>query len=649
MKVGDQLRRTLGRGSFERKVVALCVGSTIIALMLGFTVFEWHLWRASRLELIAEQSVLADKMALKAALAARRGDPSLTAAVVEMARQDQQASEAVWFSASGARFQLIDRGHDDAPLRPAGGNTPTARFGADGLLVRVPYLIDGRYEGELALRARTTEISTVLVHNTLVAITVAVLSTLISALVARALVQRALRPLHALDSSIEAERRSRHFEGRVDVTTKDEFQRLRENFDALLADLKAHDELQVSLQALTVARDAAEAANLMKSQFLANMSHEIRTPLNGILGMTQVMAREATTTPAQQDRLQVIRQSGEDLLGVLNSILDISKIEAGHLEIDNHAFDLAATVQGACDPFAALAGEKGVTFSVEIDEAALGAWWGDGRRIRQVLSNLVSNAIKFTGEGGVAVAVARTDQGLRFRVEDAGIGIPADRLGLVFEKFTQVDGSTTRRYGGTGLGLAICRDLAGAMGGRIDVDSREGVGSTFTFGLPLQRAAGATASPEGAAAGPVAGPQGRLPRILAAEDNKTNQLILAALLEPSGVDLALVDNGQQAVEAFCIEDFDVILMDIQMPVLDGVQATREIRRIEADRFLPRTPIVAVSANAMTDQVEAYLAAGFDAHIAKPIVVENLLATLAKVAGSGRHKAARSPSRRVAAA
>jgi signal transduction histidine kinase len=396
---------------------------------------------------------------------------------------------------------------------------------------------------------------------------------------------------------------------------------------AVFREIAANDRtLDRAMEELVRARDQANAANIAKSQFLANMSHEIRTPLNGILGMTQVMARE-NLDARQRERLDVVRDSGQTLLTVLNDILDISKIEAGKLEIDNHEFDMTAAVHAACNAFASLADQKDVAFRVEIAEEARGVWFGDGARLRQVISNLASNAVKFTRVGEVAVAVTRHAGGATFTVRDTGIGIPLERLNDLFQKFNQVDASTTRRFGGTGLGLAISRELVELMGGAMVLTSREGEGSTFTFDLPLTwRAAprvDVNTAPPTHACGDAAGTI----RILAAEDNPTNQLILKALLEPYGVDLILTANGREAVEAFGAGGFDLVLMDVQMPLMNGVEATTAIRRLEGERGLAAIPILALSANVMSHQVAEYLAAGMTGFIPKPIEAAKFFAAM----------------------
>jgi PAS domain S-box-containing protein len=387
--------------------------------------------------------------------------------------------------------------------------------------------------------------------------------------------------------------------------------------------------IKAAERAAAEARDLAEAANRSKSEFLANMSHEIRTPLNGILGMTQVIEQDELSD-AQRERIKVVRDSGVTLLGILNDVLDLSKIQAGRLELEPAPFDIATLASAVAGVFAGTAAAKDVTLEVRIDESAKGAWVGDSLRLRQILSNLISNGLKFTAEGGVSVEVRHEDDCLVMAVRDTGIGIAADKISTLFEKFAQEDASTTRRYGGTGLGLSICRELVELMGGRIEVESEKGVGSCFSVHLPLPRgeapAASRPARREESA-------RGEAPlKVLAAEDNMTNQLVLRSLLAPVGADLTLVPDGAEAVEAFRAGHFDVILMDIQMPVMNGVEATLAIRALEAAEGRRRTPILSLSANAMTHQVEDYAAAGMDGSVAKPIEVEKLYAALDQVLG-----------------
>jgi len=401
---------------------------------------------------------------------------------------------------------------------------------------------------------------------------------------------------------------------------------LAARISAILRELAAGDgALARTMSELVRARDQADAASIAKSQFLANMSHEIRTPLNGILGMAQVMAREDLSR-AQEDRLNVIRDSGQTLLAVLNDVLDISKIEAGRMEIDNHEFDLAEAMDAACAAFSSLAAQKDVDLKMNIAPEAQGVWWGDGARLRQVIANLVSNAVKFTAEGEVAVDVTPCAFGLRFTVRDSGIGIPAERLNDLFQKFSQVDASTTRRFGGTGLGLAISRELVELMGGHMAVTSEAGEGSTFTFDLPLEKRGERRAPSRMAEASPTE-PQGAVARILAAEDNATNQLILKSLLEPMGVELKVVANGREAVEAFRAGDFDLILMDVQMPEMNGVEAALAIRALERQDGARAIPILALSANVMSHQVSEYMAAGMSGFVPKPIEAGKLFAAI----------------------
>ncbi|HEY0650961.1 hybrid sensor histidine kinase/response regulator [Phenylobacterium sp.] len=396
--------------------------------------------------------------------------------------------------------------------------------------------------------------------------------------------------------------------------------------------------LRRQARSLAQARDRAEAGDRAKSEFIANMSHEIRTPLNGVLGMAQVMEAHELSVP-QRDRLRVMRESGAALLTLLNELLDFAKIEAGRLEIEAAPFDLDRLVRQVAATFEGMASAKGLALSVAVSPAAHGVWIGDALRVRQVLSNLVSNAVKFTERGGVTLAVTADDDGtLRFRVVDTGIGLEAAQIPGLFDKFIQADASTTRRYGGTGLGLSIVRALVELMGGEVSAESRPGEGACFNVVLPLARASEADAPVTlQTSAEPVAGRRGL--RVLAAEDNATNRLVLAALLEPLGAELTLVSNGREAVEAFGADTFDVVLMDVQMPEMNGVDATRAIRAMEARGDRVRTPVLALTANVMSHQLESYRVAGMDGHIAKPVEVTGLYAALDAVLAPAEELAA----------
>ena len=385
----------------------------------------------------------------------------------------------------------------------------------------------------------------------------------------------------------------------------------------------------IELELLEQTRQA-EAASCAKGEFLANMSHEIRTPLNGILTMAQVMAH-GELSAEQRNLLSIVRQSGQDLLHVLNDILDFSKIEAGRMELEETEFDPEAVLESALAGFAALAEKKDLQLWLDVAASARGMRRGDPGRLRQIIANFVSNALKFTERGGVRIGIEGMGpngrEGLHVSVKDTGPGVSPEKMSQLFEKFTQMDASTTRRFGGTGLGLAICRELATLMGGHVWAESVVGEGSTFHASLSLPYLRDIVVEVDGEGEMEDLGQSSRPLRLLAAEDNPTNRAVLSTVMQVFGFDLTLVNDGSQAVEAWSGQRFDAILMDVQMPVMDGVQATRAIRAAEAATGRDRTPIIALSANAFHHQIGEYLSAGMDTHVAKPIELSALQAAL----------------------
>jgi signal transduction histidine kinase/ActR/RegA family two-component response regulator len=396
-------------------------------------------------------------------------------------------------------------------------------------------------------------------------------------------------------------------------------------------------------QHLRAAQQKAEAASLTKSEFLANMSHEIRTPLNGVVAVADMLA--AAGLPERERKMaEIIRSSGQSLERLLSDVLDLARVEAGQLTIEEapfHAADIVRAVAALCR---LRADEKGLALSAEIDPDLEGWFIGDMVRVRQILTNFTSNAVKFTERGSVTIRGEMPSPGvLRFTVIDTGVGFSAEAKVRLFARFQQADGSITRRFGGSGLGLAISRQLATLMQGQVDCESEAGRGSRFWFEAPFEAAP--APEDEAGADEPVLG-QDRPIRVLVADDHATNQTVVRMMLEQFGIETVVVEDGAQAVEALRRGAFDAVLMDMQMPVMDGLEATRLIRRLEASTGRPRTPILMLSANALAEHREAGRLAGADAHVAKPITVAGLMGALNAVLEPAEHEV--SPDRRVSA-
>jgi signal transduction histidine kinase/ActR/RegA family two-component response regulator len=592
---------------FQARIASVALVTTLAVLLVACASFLFQQWTVARQQTATTQAVLVQIMAGVAAPSLARGDLTGARAAVEAAAEPGSVVSAQLIDAKG---RVVASKTDDAPK--------------EGVrILAEPVVFENRQIGEIRLGVVDPSLAKMLPR--FLALTMALFFGAAGAalFLSRGLARRITAPVDRLSQAMEEVALSGKFKQVEEKTTDDGlFQSLARSFNQLLAKLEANDRsLRETMGALVTARDQADTANVAKSQFLANMSHEIRTPLNGVLAMADVMSR-GELDDRQRERLGVIRESGELLLAVLNDVLDLSKIEAGKLELTPADFNLSDLADACRKVYGVMAQEKGLRFDLTIEADAAGAWTGDRDRMRQIVGNLLSNAIKFTVEGAVAARFSLSPSGaLRLTVADTGIGIASDKLPTLFDKFVQADNSTTRQFGGTGLGLAICRELAQLMGGQIIARSAPGEGSTFTVDLPLAR--GVEVLPDVLAAGEAEENGGRPLRILAAEDNLTNQKVLRAVLDPLDIHLTITADGAAAVEAWRTGGFDLILMDIQMPVMDGVEATQAIRAEERQRRAPRIPILALTANAMTYQVEQYLAVGMDGHVSKPIELQRL--------------------------